>query len=72
PLDQAKEVGNRVVAAIASEDWDVLVPNTPISITMGWAELDGRTELSSSFELADRAMLQAKAASTRPPTSAAS
>ncbi|MQA24680.1 MAG: diguanylate cyclase [Micromonosporaceae bacterium] len=61
-LEEAAEVGNRVVAAIATEDWDVLVPNTPVSITVGWAELDGRTELASSFESADRAMLRAKQA----------
>lgn len=59
-LEEAAEVGNRVIAAIAGEDWNVLVPNTPVSITVGWAELDGRTELASSFELADRAMLRAK------------
>ncbi|MGH3735810.1 MAG: GGDEF domain-containing protein [Micromonosporaceae bacterium] len=59
-MTEAKEVGHRVIAAIAGEDWNVLVPNTPVSITVGWAELDGRTELASSFELADRAMLRAK------------
>jgi diguanylate cyclase (GGDEF)-like protein len=59
-LQEADEVGNRVVAAIAAEDWNLLVPNTPVSITVGWAALDGRTELASCFELADRAMLRAK------------
>ncbi|HEX6074759.1 MAG TPA: GGDEF domain-containing protein [Micromonosporaceae bacterium] len=60
-LDEAEEVGNRVVTAIEAEDWDALVPNTPVTVTVGWARLDGRTELTSSFELADRAMLRAKA-----------
>jgi hypothetical protein len=40
-----------------------LVPNTPVTVTVGWARLDGRVELTSSFELADRAMLLAKTGS---------
>jgi diguanylate cyclase (GGDEF)-like protein len=59
-LEEASEVGNRVVAAIQAEDWNALVPNTPVTVTVGWARLDGLTELTNSFELADRAMLQAK------------
>ncbi|MGH3655493.1 MAG: GGDEF domain-containing protein, partial [Micromonosporaceae bacterium] len=39
-LPEADEVGKRVVAAIADEDWHALVPNTPVSLTIGWAELD--------------------------------
>ena len=62
-LDEAAEVGNRVAAAINTEDWDALVPNTPVTVTVGWARLDGRVELTSSFELADRAMLLAKTGS---------
>lgn len=59
-LEEATEVGNRVVTAIQAEDWNALVPNTPVTVTVGWARLDGLTELTNSFELADRAMLQAK------------
>jgi diguanylate cyclase (GGDEF)-like protein len=59
-LDEAEEVGHRVVTAIEAEDWEALVPNTPVTVTVGWARLDARMELTSSFELADRAMLRAK------------
>ena len=69
-LEEAEEVGRRVIAAIEAEDWEALVPNTPVGITLGWAELDGRTGLASSFELADRAMLQAKAAAASSPDTA--
>ncbi|BCJ36074.1 hypothetical protein Athai_35770 [Actinocatenispora thailandica] len=59
-LPEAYEVGNRVVGAFRNEDWDALVPGTPITVSIGWAELDLRSGVQNGFELADRAMYAAK------------
>ena len=48
---------------MAGEDWNALVPGTPISITIGWAVIGegGLTRVADAFETADMAMLNAKA-----------
>jgi len=61
-LTEAHEIGRRLALAVSSEDWDALVPGTPVGVSVGWAELDGRAGLTTAFELADRAMLDAKRA----------
>ncbi|GAB7050367.1 GGDEF domain-containing protein [Catenuloplanes indicus] len=38
---QATEVGRRISTALAAEDWESLVPGTPISARLGWAEVNG-------------------------------
>jgi diguanylate cyclase (GGDEF)-like protein len=42
---QAAEVARRISAAAASENWQVLVPGTPIGLAAGWSEVgrNGRT-----------------------------
>jgi diguanylate cyclase (GGDEF)-like protein len=59
---EAREVARRIVAAVSGEDWQALVPGTPISVTLGWAYLGegGCSSVAEAFEAADRAMLLAK------------
>jgi diguanylate cyclase (GGDEF)-like protein len=59
---EAREIERRIATAIAAEDWNALVPATPISVTMGWAVVgeDGFKTVSEAFEAADRTMLRAK------------
>ncbi|WP_030436286.1 GGDEF domain-containing protein [Actinoplanes subtropicus] len=57
---QAAEVSRRITAATNAENWQVLVPGTPISLAAGWSEVgtNGRT-LSAAL---------AAAAANRAPT----
>jgi GGDEF domain-containing protein len=57
---QAAEVSRRITAATNTENWQVLVPGTPISLAAGWSEVgaNGRT-LSAAL---------AAAAANRAPT----
>ncbi|GAA4211275.1 GGDEF domain-containing protein [Actinocatenispora rupis] len=59
-LPEAYEIANRIRSAFATEDWDSLVPGTPVGVSIGWSELDLRSGVSSGFEAADRAMYAAK------------
>jgi diguanylate cyclase (GGDEF)-like protein len=64
-LTEAAEVARRVVAAVRAANWSEIVPGTPVSVSIGWAEVAGprmelRRVLHEAFEAADRAMLQAK------------
>jgi diguanylate cyclase (GGDEF)-like protein len=57
---QAAEVSRRITAATQAENWQILVPGTPISLAAGWSEVgaNGRT-LSAAL---------AAAAANRTPT----
>ena len=59
---EAREISRRIVSAVAAEDWQALVPGTPVGVTIGWAGLSGEafTSVSDAFEAADHAMLRAK------------
>ncbi|WP_412540978.1 GGDEF domain-containing protein [Longispora sp. K20-0274] len=59
---EAEDVSARLASAVAAHDWAVLVPGTPVTLTIGLAELDSRTDLVGAFQVADLAMLHAKAA----------
>ncbi|QLQ37564.1 GGDEF domain-containing protein [Micromonospora robiginosa] len=65
-MSEAVEVARRIEAAVRTEDWESLVPGTPVGVTIGFAEVDGSTTISvrealgAAFELADREMLRAK------------
>ncbi|MEV6522309.1 GGDEF domain-containing protein [Longispora sp. NPDC051575] len=59
-LGAAAEVTGRLVAAVAGFDWSSVVPGTPVSLTMGLAELGPRTDLATAFRAADLVMLQEK------------
>jgi diguanylate cyclase (GGDEF)-like protein len=62
---EVAEVAGRIQAAVAAEDWESLVPGTPVGVSVGWAEVSGaghgvRDALATAFEIADRRMLRAK------------
>ncbi|MGH3647961.1 MAG: GGDEF domain-containing protein, partial [Micromonosporaceae bacterium] len=61
-VEEAAVIGRRLVAAVRDEDWESLVPGTPVSASVGWAELHQATGLIGAFRKADRAMLDAKLA----------
>ena len=65
-MSEAAEVARRINAAVRTEDWESLVPGTPVGVSIGFAEVSGagaslRESLGVAFELADREMLRAKA-----------
>jgi diguanylate cyclase (GGDEF)-like protein len=63
---EANEIARRIVKAVADEDWQALVPGTPVGVTIGWAGIASEgafTTVAEAFEAADHAMLRAK---TRP------
>ena len=65
-MSEAAEVARRINAAVRTEDWESLVPGTPVGVSIGFAEVSGggaspRESLGVAFELADREMLLAKA-----------
>jgi diguanylate cyclase (GGDEF)-like protein len=61
--EEADEIGRRIATAVSCEDWESLVPGTPVSVTIGWAGIaeDGPiTTVTDAFVAADHAMLRAK------------
>ncbi|MEH1013894.1 GGDEF domain-containing protein [Micromonospora sp. CPCC 206060] len=64
-MEEAAEVGRRIAAAVRAEDWESLVPGTPVGVSVGFAEVTGsgaalREALRDAFHVADREMLRAK------------
>jgi diguanylate cyclase (GGDEF)-like protein len=65
-MTEAADVARRIQAAVRTEDWESLVPGTPVGVSIGFAEVNGgsgasvREALGTAFELADREMLRAK------------
>jgi diguanylate cyclase (GGDEF)-like protein len=61
--EEAREIARRIVNAVSGEDWESLVPGTPVSVTIGWAGIseDGPiTTVTDAFIAADHEMLKAK------------
>jgi diguanylate cyclase (GGDEF)-like protein len=58
--DGAYELARRIIGAVAAEDWESLVPGTPVGLSVGWAAVRSAADLPGAFEAADRAMLDAK------------
>jgi diguanylate cyclase (GGDEF)-like protein len=61
---EAGEIGRRITSAVAAEDWQELVPGTPVGVTIGWAKVAGDgsfTSVADAFAAADRQMLGMKA-----------
>jgi diguanylate cyclase (GGDEF)-like protein len=54
----AEDIGEQICTAISSEDWSALVPGTPVSVSIGWAVLDG--DLQSAVKAADDALYRCK------------
>jgi diguanylate cyclase (GGDEF)-like protein len=57
---EAREIGARLRAAVEAHDWNDLAPGTPVSMTVGFAPLDGTGGLAGAFRTADLLMLRAK------------
>jgi diguanylate cyclase (GGDEF)-like protein len=57
PAD-AEDIGAQICAAVSGEDWSALVPGTPVSVSIGWALLDG--DLQSAVKAADDALYRCK------------
>jgi diguanylate cyclase (GGDEF)-like protein len=61
--EEASEIARRIVNAVSGEDWESLVPGTPVSVTIGWAGIseDGPiATVTDAFVAADQEMLKAK------------
>jgi diguanylate cyclase (GGDEF)-like protein len=60
---EATEIARRLTSAVAQEDWQELVPGTPIGVTIGWAGVAAGsfTSVADAFAEADHAMLRQKA-----------
>jgi diguanylate cyclase (GGDEF)-like protein len=58
--DGAFQTAQRIVSAVGAEDWESLVPGTPVGVSVGWATVTSAADLARAFEMADRAMLNAK------------
>ncbi|MBR7836826.1 GGDEF domain-containing protein [Actinospica durhamensis] len=61
----SRGVADRLTAAVADYDWEHLVPGTPVSVTVGLAELDRVTSVAEAFQTADILMLEAKVTPTQ-------
>jgi diguanylate cyclase (GGDEF)-like protein len=61
---EAHEVARRIVTAVSDEDWRALVPGTPISMTIGWANVGegGYATATEAFQAAANAALLARTA----------
>ncbi len=64
-MSEATEVARRIDAAVRTEDWESLVPGTPVGVSIGLSEVGAggpgqRDALGAAFEAADREMLRAK------------
>jgi diguanylate cyclase (GGDEF)-like protein len=60
---EAAEISRRIASAVQAEDWQEVVPGTPVGVTIGWATVsnDGTfTTVADAFEAADHEMLRAK------------
>lgn len=64
-VPDARSITDRLSAVVAEYDWDHLVPGTPVTVTVGLAQLDRHTGTAEAFKTADIRMLKAKATSTR-------
>jgi diguanylate cyclase (GGDEF)-like protein len=61
---EAQEIARRIVKAVAAEDWQALVPGTPVTVRIGWAGVAGDGPFTSpveAFKAADHAIMEAKA-----------
>jgi diguanylate cyclase (GGDEF)-like protein len=63
-LEEAKDIEHRITAAIDGEDWDALVPGTPVTVSVGWAELPMGGDITAVLHAADKALYQTKRAKT--------
>jgi diguanylate cyclase (GGDEF)-like protein len=55
---EGEAVGQRIEAAVRREDWSTLVPDIPVAISSGWAQLDG--DVATATQAADAALYETK------------
>jgi diguanylate cyclase (GGDEF)-like protein len=65
-LNTAQTIATRISNAVAGEDWTAFVPGTPVSVTIGWAELNDSSDIKRALEVADHAMLAKKSNGAAP------
>jgi diguanylate cyclase (GGDEF)-like protein len=58
-MSVARDVVTRLTAAVAANDWNAVAPDTPVSLTIGLADLGGQ-DTAEAFHAADALMLEAK------------
>ncbi|WP_344669279.1 GGDEF domain-containing protein [Catenulispora yoronensis] len=57
---EAREIGLRISAAIASADWRTVAPQTPIGASIGWTQLGAHHSPEAAIQAADQAMYAVK------------
>lgn len=65
PIDRTTEIGRRITDAFEAEDWEALIPGTPIDARVGWAVLHtdgGGDGVVGTFNMTDHAIRTAKQA----------
>jgi diguanylate cyclase (GGDEF)-like protein len=62
---EAETLGERIESAVRNDDWTSVVPDTPVSMSTGWSELDGNAD--TAYRDADAALYATRRMrSTRP------
>jgi diguanylate cyclase (GGDEF)-like protein len=59
-LKQAQRIGVRMASSVGGHDWQALAESTPVSISVGWAPLEG--DLASALRAADKDLYRHKRA----------
>lgn len=59
-FEEAHRIGSRLTEAVANGEWHALVTETPVSVTIGWAELSDPNRLGATLQQADQQMLGQK------------
>lgn len=70
---EAHEIARRIASAVAAEDWNALVPGTPVGVSIGWATIASAGEYRSvaeAFAVAGSAMTRVGRQPTQPGTGA--
>ncbi|NUP50228.1 MAG: GGDEF domain-containing protein [Catenulispora sp.] len=57
---EARAIGRRINAAIASADWHTIAPRTPIGASIGWTRLGDHSTPEAAIQAADQAMYAVK------------
>lgn len=60
PQTDARIVLERICGRIAQYDWRSVVPDIPVTISVGFAEIEANETVAQVFERADRALYEAK------------
>lgn len=59
-MAEAQAIAERLARAVAAHGWTRFAPGTPVTLTIGLAELNAATSLAGAFRAADLLMLDAK------------